>query len=122
MRTLLSQTMNLEYKCDKIDLIDTGMGVHIEFDKLNGQKEQYFIIQKHFEDDEDFNGISYVELEVVEQFEIAGHYKVNVELSRTECKFLYEDVELTFKLKIDEEKYEELKSFLNILASVKTLD
>ncbi len=62
--------MNIEYKCDTIELIDTGMGVHIEFDKLNGEKEQYFIIQKHFEDEEDFDGISYVELDVHEEFDM----------------------------------------------------
>ena len=50
----------MEYKCNNIELIDTGMGLHVEFRPLDDDPDKYFLLQKHFEDDQSFFSPVYI--------------------------------------------------------------
>ena len=105
----------MEYKCDKISITDSGIGVEVHFANLNGDSELYFLIQKHFEEDEDYDEGSYIE---THDFDLAGHYHPKIKLSKSKCIFEYEKNLFTITYQIDEKKFKELEEFLKILGTV----
>ena len=104
------------FTCNKIEPVDIGIGVQVEFKNLDGDSEKYLIIQKHFEDDEDFSDeVSYIELY---DLDLAGHYRTEIELDRSKCTFKFGGSEVTIKYQIRKKKFEELKDFLKIPGSI----
>lgn len=104
------------YKCNEIELIDTEMGLQVEFNSLDGDQKKYFLIQKHFEDIEEFNAPVYIELY---HEEISGHYNPKVNIGKHFCIFEFGDNKVRLNYDISEEKLKELKRFLTPLAIVK---
>jgi hypothetical protein len=102
----------MEFTCDKINITDSGIGVEVHFENLNGDSELYFLIQKHFGDDDEG---SYIE---THDFDLAGHYHPKIILSKSKCAFEYEKNRFVITYQIEEKKFKELEEFLRILGSV----
>jgi hypothetical protein len=105
----------MELTCDNINITDSGIGVEVHFKDLNGDSELYFLIQKHFEEEEDYDEGSYIE---THDFDLAGHYHPKIILGKSKCIFEYEKNRFEITYQIDEKKFKELEEFLKILGSV----
>ena len=103
---------NKEYTCDKISITDSGIGVEVHFENLNGDSELYFLIQRHFDE---YDRSSYIE---IHDFDLAGHYLPKIKLGKTKCFFEFGNHQVTIIYQIDDKKYKELEKFLKILGSV----
>lgn len=99
----------MEFTCNKIDITDSGIGVQVQFENLNGDSEQYFLIQRYFDG---YSKTSYIQ---TKDCDIAGHYRPKIELSQSKCIFEFEKKQLVINLKIKKEKFEELKKYLKTL-------
>ena len=108
----------MEYKCNNIELIDTGMGLHVEFRPLDDDPDKYFLLQKHFEDDQSFFSPVYIELYDIEK---TGHYDPKVDIGKNYCIFRFGDHEVKLNYEINKEKLKKLKQFLNPLAVLKEI-
>ena len=99
----------MEFTCDKIEITDSGVGVQVQFKNLNGDAEQYFLIQRYFNE---YDNKSYIQ---TQGCDIAGHYRPNIKLSKSKCVFEFDKNRLTINLQIEKKKLEELKKNLKSL-------
>ena len=109
----------MEFSCEKINITDSGIGVQVLFENLNGDSELYFLIQKHFEEDEDDDKGSYIE---THDFDLAGHYLPKIKLGKSKCAFEFKNNRFVITYQIDAKKFRELETFLKILGSVEIIN
>lgn len=114
-----SQPIKMEYNCKKIEISNSEPGVQVTFDKLNGDSELYFLIQKHFGEEDDQDKACYIESH---NFDISGHYDPAIKLGKSKCEFEYDESRFVVTFEIGAQKYEDLKEILQILGSVEIIN
>lgn len=102
----------MEFTCDKLNISDSGIGVEIRFQDLNGDSELYFLIQRHFNE---YDNSSYIESH---EEELIGHFRPKIKLSKTKCEFEYDKKQVTINYQISEKKFEEIKKVITALGKV----
>ena len=102
----------MEFTCYKINMTDSGIGVEVHFENLNGDSELYFLIQRHFDE---YDRSSYIE---THNFDLAGHYIPKIKLRKTKSVFKFGNNQVVINYEINDDTFKELEKFLKILGSV----